>query len=110
MNLIDRQAAIDIEGIDEQIKCEMCINPMHTDRGCDGCCEYDKKLYEKIMQILDERIKPSSSAQSEIIRCKDCIHNSLNQKCGNVYCNLGIGLYQLDDYCSYGERRKTNGI
>ena len=62
---ISRQAAIDVEGIDEQIRCEMCGNPMHTDRGCDGNCKYDKKLYERIMQILGERIKPLPSAQPE---------------------------------------------
>ena len=69
---IGRQAAIDTEGLDEQIRCEMCRNPMHTDRGCDGNCKYDEKLYERIMQILDERIKPLPSAQPDIIRCKDC--------------------------------------
>ena len=62
---IYRQAAIDVEGIDEQIRCEMCRNPMHTDRGCDGNCKYDEKLYERIMQILGERIKPLPSAQPE---------------------------------------------
>lgn len=65
MDLIDRQAAIDVEGIDEQIRCEMCRNPMHTDRGCDGNCKYDEKLYERIMQILDKRIKSLPSAQPE---------------------------------------------
>ena len=55
-DLIDRQAAIDVVGIDEVIRCEMCRNPMHTDRGCDGGCTYDEKLYKRIMQILDERI------------------------------------------------------
>ena len=64
-DLISRQAAIDAEGLDEQIRCEMCRNPMHTDRGCDGNCKYDEKLYERIMQILDERIKPLPSAQPE---------------------------------------------
>ena len=62
---ISRQAAIDAEGLDEQIRCEMCRNPMHTDRGCDGNCKYDEKLYERIMQILDERIKPLPPAQPE---------------------------------------------
>ena len=62
---ISRQAAIDTEGLDEQIRCEMCINPMHTDRGCDGNCKYNEKLYERIMQILDKRIKPLPSAQPE---------------------------------------------
>ena len=62
-NLINRQKVIDTEGLDEQIRCEMCRNPMHTDRGCDGNCKYDEKLYERIIQILDKRIKPSPSAQ-----------------------------------------------
>ena len=64
-DLIDRYAAIDVVGIDEEIRCEMCENPMHTDRGCDGGCIYDEKLYKRIMQILDERIKPLPSAQPE---------------------------------------------
>lgn len=62
---ISRQEAIDTEGLDEQIRCEMCRNPMHTDRGCDGNCKYDEKLYERIMQILGERIKPLLSVQPE---------------------------------------------
>ena len=66
MDLIDRQMVIDTEGLDEQIRCEMCRNPMHTDRGCDGNCQYDEKLYGRIMQILSERIKPLSSVQPEI--------------------------------------------
>lgn len=45
----------------------------------------------------------------EVVRCKDCKHNSLNRKSGNAYCNLGIELYQLDDYCSCGERREDGG-
>ena len=65
MDLIDRQMVIDTEGLDEQIRCEMCRNPMHTNRGCDGNCKYDEKLYERIMQILGERIKPLPSAQPE---------------------------------------------
>lgn len=62
-DLISRQAAIDTEGLDEEIRCEICRNPMHTSRGCDGNCTYDEKLYEKIMQILDRRIKQLPSAQ-----------------------------------------------
>lgn len=64
-NLISRQAAIYVEGLDEEIKCEMCRNPMRTNKGCDGNCQYDEKLYERIMQILDEKIKPLPSAESE---------------------------------------------
>ena len=64
-NLISRQQAIDTEGLDVQIRCEMCRNPMHTDRGCDGHCKYDEKLYERIIQILDKRITPLPSAQPD---------------------------------------------
>ena len=64
-DLISRWAAIDTEGLDEEIRCEICRNPMHTSRGCDGNCTYDEKLYEKIMQILDRRIKQLPSAQPE---------------------------------------------
>ena len=70
-DLIDRQAVINTEGLDEQIRCEMCRNPMRTDRGCDGNCKYDEKLYERIMQILDERIKPLPSAQPESLTDKE---------------------------------------
>lgn len=41
----------------------------------------------------------------EIVRCKDCKHNSLNRMSGNTYCDIGIGLYQLNDFCSKGERK-----
>lgn len=44
----------------------------------------------------------------EVVRCKDCKHNSLNRIIGNTYCDLGIGLYQLYDYCSHGERREDD--
>ena len=69
--LISRQAAIDVEGLDEQIRCEMCRNPIHTNRGCDGNCKYDEKLYERIMQILGERIKPLPSAQPDLSEYSD---------------------------------------
>ena len=92
-SLISRQAAINTEGLDEQLRCEMCRNPMHTDRGCDGNCKYDEKLYERIMQILDERIKPLPSAQPEIIRCEDCLMHGV--------CSFEQYL-GLDGYCSKG--------
>ena len=63
LDTISRRVAIDTEGLDEEVRCAMCRNQMKTDRGCDGNCKYDEKLYEKIMQILDERIKPLPSAQ-----------------------------------------------
>ena len=41
----------------------------------------------------------------EIVECKDCIHNKLPENAGNILCELGTGLYQLNDFCSRGERK-----
>ena len=43
----------------------------------------------------------------ELVRCKDCKFNSLKRLSGNVFCNYGIGLYQLNDFCSKGERKEA---
>ena len=43
---------------------------------------------------------------TEVVRCKDCKHNSLKRMSGNVFCDLGMGLSQLYDFCSKGERRE----
>lgn len=47
---------IETEGLDEEIRCTMCTNPMRSDRGCDGSCQYDEKLYKQIMSIIKDRI------------------------------------------------------
>ena len=108
-DLISRQSAIDVEGLDEQIRCEMCRNPMHTNRGCDGNCKYDEKLYERIMQILGERIKPLPSAEPEIIRCRDCKHYTLevgDDSYALGYCPfIGSHLVMSKGFCAWGERR-----
>lgn len=65
-------------------------------------------MYDKALIIAYLETVPTVDAV-EVVRCKDCKHNSLNRKCANAYCNLGIELYQLDDYCSHGERRENDG-
>lgn len=97
-----QQVAIDMDGLDEEIRCEMCKNPMHTDKGCDGNCKYDEILYEKIMQILNERIKPLPSAQPEIIRCKDCKYRG---GLSGFYCDIVEKVVGVDSFCSWAERR-----
>lgn len=47
-----------IDGLDEELRCTMCRNPMKSDRGCDGGCKYDEKLYADILNILEKRIVP----------------------------------------------------
>lgn len=101
-DLISRQAAIDTEGLEEEIRCEMCKNPMHTDRGCDGHCKYDEKLYEKIIQILDKRIKQLPSARPDIIRCRNCKFASGDSRICMQFGHSPIG--ELD-FCAWAERR-----
>lgn len=51
---------IDTLGLEEEIRCAMCENRMHTDRGCDGACKYDTHIYKKVLDVLEKRIKQSS--------------------------------------------------
>lgn len=64
--LVEGRLAIDTDGLDEEIRCEMCRNPMCNDRGCDGNCKYDEELYKKIIQAIDKRVAPLPSVQPEI--------------------------------------------
>lgn len=49
--------------------------------------------------------KPPKGDIVEVVRCKDCKHNSLNRMSGNIFCDLGMGMFQLYDFCSKGERK-----
>lgn len=48
---------IDICGLEEGIRCAICENPMHTDKGCDGNCKYNEKAFKRITDLLDKRIE-----------------------------------------------------
>ena len=62
------------------------------------------EIQHKALKEAIERV-PIVDAEP-VVRCKDCKHNSLGRFLGNTYCDLGIGLYQLDNFCSRGERRE----
>jgi hypothetical protein len=50
--------------------------------------------------LLDNDVRP-------VVRCKDCKyrHDSCFAGVGNTYCDKKHTYSQLDDYCSYGERK-----
>lgn len=91
-----------------------------TERYCKDCDRRKgikngviKTLYEigeapcracPVDDMKDELENAPTVDAEPVVRCKDCKHNSLNRKSGNAYCDLGIGLFQLYDYCSHGER------
>jgi predicted ribosome quality control (RQC) complex YloA/Tae2 family protein len=40
------------------IRCTICTNPIKSDRGCDGNCTYDERLFDKLMkQLTNEDMK-----------------------------------------------------
>lgn len=49
------------------VRCAMCSNPNKSDRGCDGACSYDEKLYERIMKAIVE-----STADTPQPDCEAC--------------------------------------
>lgn len=76
---------IDADGLDEEIRCEMCRNPMRSDTGCDGGCIYDEKLYEKIVRLLNERIKPLPNIKPEPERKTG---RWIDGQCSNCGCDI----------------------
>lgn len=39
-------------GLDEGIRCALCTNPRHTERGCDGGCQVNEHLYDAVMNTI----------------------------------------------------------
>ena len=81
MDLISRRAAIDI-----------CANVIDLFRGQFGA---------GVLVAIKESIEELPSAQSEIIRCRNCrYYNSEEKECLDL---LGHGRrWEEDDFCSYG--------
>lgn len=53
------------DGVSEAVRCAMCNNPNKSDRGCDGACSYDKKLYERIIKAIVESIVDTPQMERE---------------------------------------------
>lgn len=68
----DRLYLIDVDGIEEEVRCAICENQIKTYKGCDGNCKYDESLFKKITTMIDRRIELLPFNQPEIVRCKDC--------------------------------------
>ena len=67
--------------------------------------EHGKRDFVLGIECLMEFVE--SLPTIDIVRCKDCKHNSLKRVSGNAYCDLGIPLFQIYDYCSRGERKES---
>ena len=66
--------------------------------------ENAETVYEYIKKLCDD-IKALPSSQTadavEVIRCKDCKWHRYDSYCEN----LSVIGFELDDFCSFGERR-----
>lgn len=48
--------AIYTEALEEGIRCAMCTNPIKSDKGCDGGCIVNTKMYNKVMTEINSRL------------------------------------------------------
>ena len=48
---------ITTDGLEEEIRCTLCCNPVKTDSGCDGGCMFDEALHDRLMEIIERRTK-----------------------------------------------------
>ncbi len=92
VDLIDRQAAIEaladyIHNVDKVMGA--------GNLSCDDCKDAAQSVLEEI-----------PSEEPEIIRCKDCIHNTLPRESGNAMCELYYGMIEPWGFCHRGGRKE----
>lgn len=74
----DDVMAIHTQGLAEGIRCAMCTNSMKSDKGCDGGCVVDNKMYKKVMETIKSQMfnQPTSddcvSRQAVVEYIKSC--------------------------------------
>ena len=66
------------DGVSEAVRCAMCSNPNKSDRGCDGACSYDEKLYERIMKAIAESVADTPQTEET---CERCVYVRGSQWC-----------------------------
>lgn len=69
----------------------------------------DGNNYFHLDEITQEIFDAPSVDAVEVVRCKDCLFNDIDED-GWYLCKCFGGLYQPDedDFCSYGKRREDN--
>lgn len=97
---VSRQAAIDVLSLGKEI-----LSRVLDDMDVVGT---DREKYSWGLGLIESNIKdieelPSAQPQSEIIRCKDCMHN------GSFDTDCPIN-WNGKEYCSFAERRTDEQI
>ena len=95
----------------ESIWCLLCKNPMHNDHGCDGACDVDKTLANKINDEIVNVIKANIVDAVPVVRCKDCKHwikdvAGCTEFVGR--CEWANWMVGENGYCVYGEGERKD--
>lgn len=63
------------------------------------------------IEIMTEVQYAPTADVVEVVRCKDCKsrHDSCFAGVGNTYCDVHHKYFPLDGFCSYGEKRDSDG-
>lgn len=94
-----------LEYIDKCKKCyhfQVCANVMKN------------QLFIREKMLLEENPEcehfiPAADVV-EVVRCKDCKFHEVNVlNCGMEWCKKFSRITYFNDYCSYGERKDSNG-
>ena len=101
-------------GLEEDIRCAMCTNPMANDRGCDGGCDVNKSMYKSVLDVIDRRLEALPSIQPEqrtgkwiesndidFYRCSECgcyWEKGMVENCNMDFCpNCGAKMEEVSE-------------
>ena len=59
------------DGVSEAVRCAMCSNTNKSNRGCDGACSYDEKLYKRIMDAIDKSRADTPQTERPCDNCQE---------------------------------------
>ena len=77
--------------LEEAIRCAMCTNPMRSDKGCDGGCKVDERMYERVINAIKDLITTSTKnlTNGDVIKAMfpdvEIEENPAHKKCGSFY-------------------------
>ena len=93
--------AIYTEALEEGIRCAMCTNAMKSEKGCDGGCVVDTKMYNKVMAEINSRLLRKIPWEGHWIKEKSIFgwdgHSYQCSECGRSI-HLDTEMEDLDDY------------
>lgn len=99
------------DGVSEAVRCAMCSNPNKSDRGCDGACSYDEKLYERIIKAIVESVAIiPKSKEGEWVEVDDSVQpicSKCGMACSGIHRNADYSVVPTWKYCpNCGARMK----